>query len=236
VTSTPRLAIIGNGKMGRAVAQMASDRGWPIVVTVGAGENQRGSALTRARLDGANVAVEFTTPEAAPDNIRACVAAGIPIVVGTTGWYGQLEAISAAVRNGGGAMLWSPNFSLGVNIFWQIAEHAATLAARVEGMDAHIIETHHTAKKDAPSGTALELGRRVSESFGRTVPITSVRVGAVPGTHQLVLDAPFEQIQLEHTARDRRVFAEGALAASRWLLGRRGVFTMRDLLSTEESS
>jgi 4-hydroxy-tetrahydrodipicolinate reductase len=222
--------------MGRAVAQMARERGWPVVVTVDAEDNVRGSALTRANLDGANVAVEFTTPDAAPDNIRACVSAGIPIVVGTTGWYGQIEAISAAVREGRGAMLWSPNFSLGVNIFWQVAEHAATLAARVEGIDAHIIETHHTAKKDAPSGTAIELGRRVSDRFGRAVPITSVRLGAVPGTHQLVFDAPFEQIVLEHTARDRRVFAEGALAAARWLPGRHGVFTMRDLLSTEVSS
>jgi 4-hydroxy-tetrahydrodipicolinate reductase len=236
VTPTPRLAIIGNGKMGRAVAQMARDRGWPVVVTIDAEENVRGSAITRANLDGANVAVEFTTPEAAPDNVRACVSVGVPIVVGTTGWYGHLAAVSDAVRDGGGAMLWSPNFSLGVNIFWQIAEHAGRLAARVDRMDAHIVETHHTAKKDAPSGTALELGRRVSEAFGRTVPITSVRVGDVPGTHQLVFDAPFEQIVLEHAARDRRVFAEGALAASRWLLGRHGVFTMRDLLSAEVSS
>jgi 4-hydroxy-tetrahydrodipicolinate reductase len=130
-------------------------------------------------------------------------------------------------------MLWSPNFSLGVNLFWQVAELAARMAARIPALDAHIIEVHHAAKRDAPSGTALELQRRASAALGREIPVTSVRTGAVPGTHELLFDAPFEQIRITHEARDRRTFAEGALTAARWLVGRHGIFTMSDLLLSE---
>ncbi|HEX6536249.1 MAG TPA: dihydrodipicolinate reductase C-terminal domain-containing protein [Gemmatimonadaceae bacterium] len=231
--SAPRVAVIGMGKMGRAVSQLATDRGWPVVATLDAEDARGGAGITRATLGDADVAIEFTTPAAAPANIRACARAGCPVVVGTTGWYDHRAAVEADVLAAGGTMLWSPNFSLGVNLFWQIAEMAARLAARVPGFDALIVETHHAAKRDAPSGTAIELARLGSAALGREIPVTSLRVGFVPGTHELLLDAPFEQIRLEHVARDRRVFAEGALIAARWLIGRRGIYTMRDLLLTE---
>ncbi len=179
------------------------------------------------------MAIEFTTPEAAPANILACARAGCPVVSGTTGWDRARGDVEREVLAAGGTLFWSPNFSIGVNLFWQIAEEAARLVGRIGGFDAHIVETHHTAKKDAPSGTAIELHRRVRGGLAREVPVTSVRVGSVPGTHELVFDAAFEQLRLEHVARDRRVFAEGALAAARWVIGRRGIFTMRDLLMTE---
>lgn len=231
--SEPRIAVIGMGKMGRAVAQLATERGWPIVATLDAEDVRGGAGITRDALAGADVAIEFTIPEAAPENVRACVRAGCPVVVGTTGWEAARRAVEEEVLAAGGAMLWSPNFALGVNLFWQVAELAARLAGRSRGFDAHIVETHHAAKRDAPSGTALELARVSSAAFGREIPVTSIRTGFVPGTHELVLDAPFEQLHVTHIARDRRVFADGALVAARWLVGRRGVYTMRDLLLSE---
>lgn len=225
---TKRLAIVGMGKMGRAIAELAPQRGWEVAATLD--EVEVGRGITRTSLGGADVAVEFTVPTAAPANIRAIVAAGVPAVVGTTGWYGQLDAIAADVRAHDGALLAAANFSLGVNIFEQIAEYAARLLANTPGFDAHLVETHHNAKKDAPSGTAGTIAKSASAGLGRAIPITSVRIGSVPGTHELIFDAPFEQIHLEHIARDRRVFAEGALVAAQWLIGRRGVFNMRDVL------
>jgi 4-hydroxy-tetrahydrodipicolinate reductase len=185
-------------------------------------------------VSGLDAAVDFTTPDAAPGNVRAALEQGVSCVVGTTGWDAERERVERAVLAGDGALFWSPNFSIGVNLFWRMAEHAARLAAR-STFDAHIVETHHAAKLDAPSGTARELARVVSGAFGREVPITSIRVGSVPGTHELLLDAPYEEIHLEHVTRDRRVFADGALTAAHWLIGRRGVFTMRDLLDSNDS-
>jgi 4-hydroxy-tetrahydrodipicolinate reductase len=130
-------------------------------------------------------------------------------------------------------MLASPNFSLGVAVFFQAAESLAHLMAHMPGFSAKIIETHHAQKLDAPSGTAKELARVVGGALGGEIPITSVRTGTVTGTHELVFDAPFEQLRLVHEARDRRVFAEGALMAAAWLVGRRGIFTMRDLVGGE---
>jgi 4-hydroxy-tetrahydrodipicolinate reductase len=157
--------------------------------------------------------------------------------VGTTGWYARLAEVNDLAKRNNGAMLTATNFSIGVNIFEQIVARAAELLGRAPGFEAHLVETHHSAKKDAPSGTASTLAASASAAWGQPIPITSVRVGSVPGTHEFVFDAPFEQIHLQHIARDRRVFAEGALVAAGWLLGKRGVFTMRDILSfTGQSS
>jgi 4-hydroxy-tetrahydrodipicolinate reductase len=229
----PRLAIVGHGKMGRAVEQLAAEHGWTIAAVIDAAANPNAAAITAGSLGGADVAVEFTTSAAAPANIRACVHAGCPVVSGTTGWDAQRAGVEEDVLAGDGAMLWSPNFSIGVNVFWQVAELAARLAGRTTTFDAHIIETHHATKRDAPSGTALALQRLATTAFGSDIPVSSVRVGSVPGTHELVLDGAFEQIRVVHEARDRRAFAEGALLAARWLVGRRGVYTMRDFLMAE---
>lgn len=222
--------------MGRAIASLAAERGWPVVATIARDGNQGGAGINRQALRDADVALEFSVASAAPDNILASTRAGVPIVSGTTGWDAERERVSVEVRDSGGALFWAPNFSIGVNLLWQLAERAGQLVAHSAGFDTHIVETHHSAKKDAPSGTAIELGRRVSAALERDVPITSVRTGSVPGTHELIFDAAYEQLTLAHVARDRRVFAEGALAAARWLIGRRGVFTMRDLLQTETGS
>jgi len=220
------LALVGMGRMGRALAALASERGFDVVAQI-----DHAQPVTRESLGAAAVAIEFTVPGAAPANILACARAGCPVVVGTTGWYEQLPMVRAEVEKAGGALLHAPNFSIGVAIFDRIVAEAARLFATGDSFAGHLIETHHSAKKDAPSGTAAALARTAEAASGRPMPITSVRVGSVPGTHELVFDAPFEQVRLVHEARDRRVFAEGALAAARWLIGRRGVFTMQDVLA-----
>lgn len=226
-----RLALIGMGKMGRALAQLAPERGFEVVAQVDPSYSGAQN-VTRETLRDAQVAIEFTVPDAAPANIRACIAAGCPVVVGTTGWYDHLPGLRAEVERAGGALLTAPNFSVGVAIFDRVVAEAARLFGRVEGFEAHMVETHHSAKQDAPSGTAGALARTAEAAMGRPLPITSVRVGSVPGTHEVIFDAPFEQVRLVHEARDRRVFAEGALVAARWLVGRAGVFGMQDVLST----
>ncbi|HEY2065214.1 MAG TPA: 4-hydroxy-tetrahydrodipicolinate reductase [Gemmatimonadaceae bacterium] len=231
MTSELPIALIGTGKMGRALAQLAPERGVRVTAQLG-----RSDAITREALRGAKVAIEITSPESAAANVRACLAAGCAVVVGTTGWYDELPRVRAEVERAGGAMLTASNFSLGVAIFSQLVAEAARRFAAATGFDVHLVETHHAAKKDAPSGTAKALAATAEEASGRAVPVTSVRVGSVPGTHELLFDAPFEQVRLVHEARDRRVFAEGALVAARWLAGRGpGVYTMQDVLSTDSS-
>lgn len=225
----PRLAIIGMGKMGHAIEQLAPERGFEVVARIDPSGGDA-PAVSREALRGAEVAVEFTVPAAAPANIRAAIEAGCAVVVGTTGWYESREALERFARERKGALLVAPNFSVGVAAFTEIVRAAARALKAAPGVDAHLIETHHTAKKDAPSGTAASLERVAAQEWGRPIPITSVRTGSVPGTHEFVFDAPFEQIRIEHVARDRRVFADGALLAARWLCGKQGVFTMQDVI------
>ena len=225
-----RIALIGDGKMAKAIAPLAADRGHSITVMLGAAENRKAAGITREALADPDVAIEFTEPSAAADNVLACARAGVPVVVGTTGWYDSLDAVIADVRRLGGTMFWAPNFSVGVAVL-STAIRAASAALRgVPGFDIHLVETHHAAKKDKPSGTAASLAKVAESGLGREIPITSVRTGHVPGTHELVIDAPFEQLRLVHEARDRRVFADGALSAAEWLQGKNGVFTMSDVL------
>jgi len=232
MTPPLRLAVVGMGKMGQAVVALAESRGFTVVATLGPAA-MAGDVASALR--GAEIAIEFTTPEAAEDNVRALIAAGCATVSGTTAWNDRVPDLADDVRRSGGAFLWSPNFSVGVNLFDRLVAEAGRLFAGVPGFDAHLIETHHTAKKDAPSGTARLLESSMRSTLGRIVPVTSVRVGSVPGTHEVVIDGAFETVRLEHVARDRRVFAEGALLAARWLHGRAGVFTMRDVLDPDRN-
>jgi 4-hydroxy-tetrahydrodipicolinate reductase len=214
-----RVALIGMGKMGRAVRDLA---GAQVTATLDA-------PFTPDRLANADVAIEFTVPSAAPTNIRACLAAGCPVVVGTTGWYAELPSLTEEVSRQGGALLWAPNFSLGAQVMMILA----AVSARLLDTDAAIVETHHASKKDAPSGTAREIARAIIEERSGGVPITSVRVGHVPGTHEVIFDGTFDQLRLTHEVRDRKVFAEGALVAAEWLIAEKrvGVFTMQDVLA-----
>jgi 4-hydroxy-tetrahydrodipicolinate reductase len=231
--SARTIAIIGDGKMGQAIRDLAQAKGWKVAALIGERESAAGTGITRSTLGNADVAVEFTEPKAAVANITAALRAGIPVVAGTTGWYDQLPAVTQVANDAGTALLWSPNFSLGVNVLIELARYAGTLMRPLEEFDAHIVETHHAKKKDAPSGTAIAIGKAGSEGLKRAIPTTSVRTGSVPGTHELIFDGLYEQLSLTHVARDRRVFAEGALAAADWLVGKRGVFTMRDVLNLQ---
>jgi len=231
-----RVAIVGDGKMGRAVADLARERGWTVTALLGVEENEAGDGLTRDRLGDTEVVIEFTEPAAAPANILAAVRAGYPVVTGTTGWGDQLERVTKGVLDVQGALVHAPNFSVGVNLFLALAAAAGDVMRRAPQFDAHIVETHHAANKESPSGTAIALERAAASALARSIPITSVRTGHVPGTHELSFDGPFETIRLTHTARDRRVFADGALHAAEWVRGRRGVFTMRDVLDLGSES
>lgn len=231
--SVRTIAIIGDGKMGQAIRELAQAKGWKVAALVGERESAGGTGITRSTLGNADVAVEFTQPDAAVANITAALRAGVPVVAGTTGWYDQLLLVTQVANEAGTALLWSPNFSLGVNVLIELARYAGALMQPLEEFDAHIVETHHSKKKDAPSGTAVALARAASGGLKRPIPTTSVRTGSVPGTHELMFDGLYEQLSLTHVARDRRVFAEGALAAADWLVGKRGVFTMRDVLNIQ---
>lgn len=226
-----RILIVGNGKMGQAVAALARARGHTIHAVIDSRDNAGGKALTRERVAGADVAVEFTRPDAAVRNLERLVELGIPTVTGTTGWTEAVPRISALVEERGGALLHAPNFSVGVHLFLQAArELARRFRGRPEFTDA-ILEEHHASKLDAPSGTALLLQRQVAqEDPGRKFPITSVREGTVAGTHTLSYEGSHETVTLSHLARSRETFAAGALAAAEWLPGRTGIFSFEDML------
>jgi 4-hydroxy-tetrahydrodipicolinate reductase len=226
-----RIAIVGNGKMGQAVARLAEQRGHTIHVVISGAENASGRVLTPDRLGGADVAVEFTRPDAAAANLERLIRAGIPTVTGTTGWRDELPRIAALVAERNGALLHAANFSLGVHLFLRAARELARGFAGRPEFDACILEEHHAAKVDAPSGTARELQARARQGDpGRPYPITSVRVGATPGTHVVAYDGAYERVTLSHEARSRDGFAAGALAAAEWLPGHPGVHTVEDML------
>jgi 4-hydroxy-tetrahydrodipicolinate reductase len=230
-----RLGFVGDGRMSRAVQQLAAERGHVVQTVITGAENRDGGAITRERLQDAEVVIEFTRPAAAPDNLHRLAALRLPTVSGTTGWQDRLSEVTRAVTAHRAALLHSPNFSVGVQLFLRAARDLARRLAARSGFEAFVIETHHAAKRDAPSGTALRLQELLRSADGdRTFPITSVRGGYAPGTHTVIYDAPFETIRLEHEARSRMVFAAGALQAAEWLLGREGVFTFDQMLFGEE--
>ncbi len=226
-----RIVIVGNGKMGRTMASLAEERGHTVHAIIGRDENDGGQALTLERLAGVDVALEFTRPDAAPGNVRRLIDAGIPTVSGTTGWDAERPAIAELVRARRGAFLYAPNFSVGVHLFLRAATELARQLAGREEFGGSITEEHHAAKRDAPSGTALLLQRRLREvDPARDFSITSVREGTTPGTHTVCYEGRFERIALTHLARSREGFAAGALAAAEWLPGRSGFFGIEDML------
>jgi 4-hydroxy-tetrahydrodipicolinate reductase len=228
-----KIALIGAGKMSKAIVPLAEARGHTITAVLGSSDNRDGKGIDAVRLGHPDVGIEFTEPGSAVANAIACARAGVPVVVGTTGWYDRVEEVTAEVARVKGSLFWAPNFSIGVAILSIVVDAGMSAVKRFGNYDVQITETHHAAKKDRPSGTAAALAGVASRQLGRDVPITSVRVGSVPGTHEVVIDGAFDQIRLVHEARDRRVFAEGAITAAEWLHGKRGVFTMKDMLFNE---
>jgi 4-hydroxy-tetrahydrodipicolinate reductase len=226
-----RIVIVGNGRMGKAVATLAEERGHTIQALIGGSENSGGRALTKERLAEAEVAIEFTKPNAVVANLERLIAAGVPTVTGTTGWDGELPRITRLVQSRGGSLLHAPNFSVGVQLFLRAAADLCRRFAKRPGFEAYILEQHHAAKVDSPSGTAKALRARAqSVDPDKVFPITSVRAGSIPGSHVLTYDGPFETVSLSHVARSRLGFAEGALIAAEWLPGHPGVHTFENLL------
>ncbi|HUR93911.1 MAG TPA: dihydrodipicolinate reductase C-terminal domain-containing protein [Gemmatimonadales bacterium] len=226
-----RIVIVGHGKMGRAVAALAEAAGHTIHAVIAGGENTGGRALAAERLAGADVAVEFTRPDAVVANLERLIELGVPTVTGTTGWHEELARISSLVERRRGALLHAANFSLGVHLFLRAAGDLARRFAGWPEFDGFILEEHHGAKLDAPSGTGRELHARARAADpARPYPMTSVRVGSTPGTHLLAYDGPYERVTLVHEARSREGFAAGALAAAEWLPSHPGVHTVEDML------
>jgi 4-hydroxy-tetrahydrodipicolinate reductase len=225
------LALVGYGKMGRLIGQLAPEYGFDVRAKFDAQSNIHAQALSYEALRGVDVAVEFTTPDAAPDNLRRLAALGVNSVVGTTGWHEHLPGIHETVAKSGTGLVWSPNFSVGVNIFIQVVAEAAALFANQEEYEAWGWEIHHSAKKDAPSGTLKKLAEEMRASgYARSVSLSANRAGAHPGTHEIGFDCAADTITLRHTARSRDAFARGALRAARWIAGKKGVFEFREIL------
>jgi len=225
VSDPRRLLVVGRGRMGQIVERLCPDYGFAL-----AGVIDRKAASTEKEWPAADVAIDFTTADAVAANLPRLLARGISAVVGTTGWHGQEAALRELAKKYDAGVVAAPNFALGVNIFLALAERAGQLMAGRDTFGPWIHELHHAAKRDAPSGTALALERALRLSGVREVPVTSTRAGWIPGTHTVGFDAIAETITLTHEARDRSVFARGALEAARWVAGKRGWFSMRDVL------
>lgn len=219
--------VLGRGKTGSLVAQAAAERGHSVRV-VGEEENRNGSALTGPFLAGFDAVIDFTTAEAAVQNIRACLANGTRVVVGTTGWYDQLDRMRELCGRRGAALLYSANFSIGVQAMFRLARD---LALAAPGYTFSIAETHHAGKKDAPSGTALTL-KNILESAhpGMKVEITSTREGEVPGIHAIEARSANDCIELKHESFSRRGFAEGAIRAAEWIAGKTGCWDFQEIV------
>lgn len=227
-----QLAIVGYGKMGRLIEQLAPEYEFEVRERSNSRANAGGKALTREALSGVDVAVEFTTPDAAPQNLVRLAEAGIPVAAGTTGWLARMPEVRAAVEKYGSGLVWSPNFSVGLNLFRQVVAEAAQLFATQEEYGAWGWEIHHAAKKEAPSGTLLALAEEMRRGgYTRPMSFSSNRAGAVPGTHEIGFDSAADTITIRHAARSREGFARGALRAARWIVGKKGVFEFREILS-----
>jgi len=226
------LLVLGKGKTGALVAEVARERGHQ-VRALGAADNTNASALTKDALRGVDVVIDFTTPQAVVANIEACVKASASMVVGTTGWSAELPRVKELVERGGIGFLYAPNFSVGVNVLFEIARAAG--AALRHGYAGHIVERHHEQKKDKPSGTAAKMKQIMDQAGGTNLEITSIREGDVVGTHVILLDSANDTMMITHDAKSRRGFAEGAVQAAEWLAGKKGFFEFKDVLTTGPS-
>lgn len=231
-----KILLVGYGKMGKAIEQVALQRGHQIAGRVDVGDTDTIAA-------GADVAIEFTQPGAAIDNISKCLASGIPVVCGTTGWLEQLDQVKELVRKYDGTFFYASNYSLGVNIFFKVNEYLAKLMASQQNYHVSVDETHHTQKKDAPSGTAITIAEGIikylpwkrswvneTNENPEKLVINSFRIDPAPGTHSVKYKSAIDDIEITHTAHSRDGFALGAVLVAEWLKGRKGTYTMNDFL------
>ncbi len=216
--------------MGRLVETTAVAKGHEISRIIDADEAKLPADELANLLAGSDAVIDFSSAEGVLRNVEACVSAKIPLVEGTTGWLSERETAEKLIIGGSSAMVFGANFSVGVNIFYKIVDHAAELFARFAEYETFIEEQHHSSKKDAPSGTALKLQEIVKRSFPHDFSIAATRAGSIPGTHRVGFDGPADQVVLEHTARSREGFAIGAVLAAEWIKGRTGFFEFTDVM------
>lgn len=229
--TTNTLALVGYGKMGRLIEQLAPQHGFEVVTRLSGASNRAAAGISKEAFSGIDVAIEFSTPEAATGNLLQLAAAGVPTVTGTTGWLVHLDEVRRAVEKASTGLVWSPNFSVGVAVFNRIVGLAAELLRNDETYGAWAWEIHHDAKKDAPSGTMLHLVQTMQQNgYTRNIDVSSSRAGKHPGTHEIGFDSAADTITLRHAARSREGFAHGALKAARWILDRKGIYTFEEVL------
>jgi 4-hydroxy-tetrahydrodipicolinate reductase len=220
------LLILGRGKTGSLVAEVAREHGHQISMLCST-DNHDATSLTADKLAKVDTVIDFTTPQSVLGNIEACVAAGKNMVVGTTGWYGEMEKVQQLVEKKKTGFLYAANFSIGINLLFEAAQTAAgILQHQYLG---HIFERHHAQKKDAPSGTAATLQKIIRDTSGTQIEITSFREGDAVGMHEVVLDSPHDTIYLCHDSKSRRGFAEGAVRAVEWLANKKGFYDFKDV-------
>ena len=235
-----KIALIGYGKMGKEIEKISLSRGHTIILKIDAHNLED---LNRSNLAQCDVAIEFTNPESAPENIKICLEAGCPVVCGTTGWLKRLEEMKNMCIRNDGAFLYASNFSIGVNIFFEVNKNLARMMAKNPEYDISIEEIHHTQKKDSPSGTAITLAEqvlkesKVKDQWVNKHPeiisdlgILSLRIDPAPGTHTVNYTSSIDDIKITHTAHNRKGFAQGAVLAAEFIIGKKGIFEMKDVL------
>ena len=233
-----KIALLGYGKMGKEIEKIAVSRGHEIVLKINV---DNAHELTVDNLKKADAAIEFSTPETAYSNIQKCFEANVPLVVGTTGWLHKIEEVKNSATNEGKGFFYASNFSIGVNVFFEINKKLAQLMAPYKEYSIEMEEIHHTQKLDAPSGTAISLANGIIENTDyvnwtienateNQIYIDAKRIENVPGTHSVFYDSKVDQIEIKHTAHSREGFALGSVIAAEWLMGKKGVFTMKDVL------
>jgi 4-hydroxy-tetrahydrodipicolinate reductase len=230
-----KIALLGYGRMGKAIEEIALDRNHEIILKIDLDTKNYDITL-------ADIAIDFSTPTAAYSNIKNCIENGVPVVSGTTGWLDQYQEILALCDQYNGSFITASNFSLGVNVFFELNQQLAKMMAKISHYEASIEEIHHTQKLDSPSGTAITLAEGIIEhtdkkdwttdvtNSGKNIPIISKRIPEVPGTHKITYTSTVDTIEIKHTAHNRHGFALGAIIAAEWLIDKKGVYTMKDVL------
>jgi 4-hydroxy-tetrahydrodipicolinate reductase len=226
-----KIAIVGYGKMGRIIEKVALERGIEVVLKLDEFNNAKFEGITPQNFAGIDVAIDFSIPSAAVENILRIAALGVNLVVGTTGWQDHMNHVRSVVTGRGIGMVWSPNYSVGVNAFFRIVTEAAKLLATEPEYEAWAWEIHHGGKKDAPSGTLVKVIEDMKKAgFCKPVSVSSNRAGTIAGTHEIGFDSPGDTITLRHTARNREGFALGAVKAAEWIQGKQGFYEFGDIL------
>ncbi len=225
-----KIALIGYGAMGKLLKTLAENKNHEIAVIINELDATRSAEELAEKLKGVDVAIDFSVAEAVKRNVEACCLTKIPLVEGTTGWNGEKENIKQLVESKDGAFVFGANFSIGVNLFYRIADFASELFSKFEDYEAFIEEQHHSRKKDAPSGTAFKLKEIVAEHITKDFSVSATRAGSIPGTHRVGFDGSADQILLEHFARSREGFASGALLAAEWITDKKGFYEFADVI------